>query len=208
MSIRNGLLAILSLGECHGYQLKHELTSRTGSVLDVNIGQIYSTLSRLERDGLVKQKTLTPSKDGQQLFVITEAGRTEANAWLFDPIADDRDVRNDLATKLALAVTLPGVDVAQILRKQRATDIQKLQALTLAKRKAKPASPAELAAVLMTDRAIFNLEAELRWLDHIEKILGETKARGLDTSLDLSTYEAKRGRPAKSNDKKIGETNV
>ena len=208
MSIKNGLLAILSLGECHGYQLKHELTSRTGSVLDVNIGQIYSTLSRLERDGLVKQKTLTPSKDGQQLFVITEAGRTEANAWLFDPIADDRDVRNDLATKLALAVTLPGVDVAQILRKQRATDIQKLQALTLAKRKAKPASPAELAAVLMTDRAIFNLEAELRWLDHIEKILGETKARGLDTSLDLSTYEAKRGRPAKSNDKKIGETNV
>jgi DNA-binding PadR family transcriptional regulator len=208
MSIRNGLLAILSLGECHGYQLKHELTSRTGSVLDVNIGQIYSTLSRLERDGLVKQKTLTPSKDGQQLFVITEAGRTEANAWLFDPIADDRDVRNDLATKLALAVTLPGIDVAQILRKQRATDIQKLQALTLAKRKAKPASPAELAAVLMTDRAIFNLEAELRWLDHIEKILGETKARGLDTSLDLSTYEAKRGRPAKSNDKKIGETNV
>ncbi|MEO0027572.1 MAG: hypothetical protein RL716_903, partial [Actinomycetota bacterium] len=182
--------------------------SRTGSVLDVNIGQIYSTLSRLERDGLVKQKTLTPSKDGQQLFVITEAGRTEANAWLFDPIADDRDVRNDLATKLALAVTLPGIDVAQILRKQRATDIQKLQALTLAKRKAKPASPAELAAVLMTDRAIFNLEAELRWLDHIEKILGETKARGLDTSLDLSTYEAKRGRPAKSNDKKIGETNV
>ena len=208
MSIRNGLLAILSLGECHGYQLKHELTSRTGSVLDVNIGQIYSTLSRLERDGLVKQKTLTPSKDGQQLFVITEAGRTEANAWLFDPIADDRDVRNDLATKLALAVTLPGIDVAQILRKQRATDIQKLQALTLVKRKAKPASPAELAAVLMTDRAIFNLEAELRWLDHIEKILGETKARGLDTSLDLSTYEAKRGRPAKSNDKKIGETNV
>lgn len=208
MSIRNGLLAILSLGECHGYQLKHELTSRTGSVLDVNIGQIYSTLSRLERDGLVKQKTLTPSKDGQQLFVITEAGRTEANAWLFDPIADDRDVRNDLATKLALAVTLPGIDVAQILRKQRATDIQKLQALTLAKRRAQPESPAELAAVLMTDRAIFNLEAELRWLDHIEKILGETKARGLDTSLDLSTYEAKRGRPAKSNDKKIGETNV
>jgi DNA-binding PadR family transcriptional regulator len=207
MSIRNGLLAILSLGECHGYQLKHELTSRTGSVLDVNIGQIYSTLSRLERDGLVKQKSLTPSKDGQQLFVITEAGRTEANDWLFDPIADDRDVRNDLATKLALAVTLPEVDVAQILRKQRATDIQKLQALTLAKRKAQPESPAELAAVLMTDRAIFNLEAELRWLDHIEKILGESKARGLDTSLDLSTYGAKRGRPAKSNDKKIGESN-
>jgi DNA-binding PadR family transcriptional regulator len=207
MSIKSALLAILSLGDCHGYQLKHELTSRTGSVLDVNIGQIYSTLSRLERDGLVKQKTLAPSKDGQQLFTITDAGRAEASAWLFEPVMDDRDVRNDLSTKLALAVTLPSIDVAQIVKAQRAKDIQKLQALTLAKRKAQPESPAEVAAVLMNDRAIFNLEAELRWLDHIEKILGETKARGLDTSLDLSTYEAKRGRPAKTNDKKIGETN-
>jgi DNA-binding PadR family transcriptional regulator len=207
MSIKSALLAILSLGDCHGYQLKHELTSRTGSVLDVNIGQIYSTLSRLERDGLVKQKTLTPSKDGQQLFTITDAGRAGASAWLFEPIMDDRDVRNDLSTKLALAVTLPSIDVAQIVKAQRAKDIQKLQALTLAKRGVAPESPAEVAAVLMNDRAIFNLEAELRWLDHIEKILGETKARGLDTSLDLSTYEAKRGRPAKTNDKKIGETN-
>jgi DNA-binding PadR family transcriptional regulator len=207
MSIKSALLAILSLGDCHGYQLKHELTSRTGSVLDVNIGQIYSTLSRLERDGLVKQKTLAPSKDGQQLFTITDAGRAEASAWLFEPVMDDRDVRNDLSTKLALAVTLPSIDVAQIVKAQRAKDIQKLQALTLAKRKAQPESPAEVAAVLMNDRAIFNLEAELRWLDHIEKILGETKARGLDTSIDLSTYEAKRGRPAKTNDKKIGETN-
>lgn len=207
MSIKSALLAILSLGDCHGYQLKHELTSRTGSVLDVNIGQIYSTLSRLERDGLVKQKTLIPSKDGQQLFTITDAGLAEASAWLFEPIMDDRDVRNDLSTKLALAVTLPSIDVAQIVKAQRAKDIQKLQALTMAKRKSQPESPAEVAAVLMNDRAIFNLEAELRWLDHIEKILGETKARGLDTSLDLSTYEAKRGRPAKTNDKKIGETN-
>ena len=207
MSIKNGLLAILSLGDCHGYQLKHELTSRTGSVLDVNIGQIYSTLSRLERDGLVKQTTLTPTKDGQQLFSITDAGRAEAIAWLFEPVMDDRDVRNDLATKLALAVTLPSVDVGQIVRAQRAKDIQKLQALTIAKRGGAPSSSAEVAAVLMNDRAIFNLEAELRWLDHIEKILGETKARGLETGLDLNTYEAKRGRPAKSNNKKIGETN-
>jgi DNA-binding PadR family transcriptional regulator len=207
MSIKSALLAILSLGDCHGYQLKHELTSRTGSVLDVNIGQIYSTLSRLERAGLVEQKTQKSSKDGQQLFTITEAGRAEANAWLFQPVMDDRDVRNDLATKLALAVTLPAVDVSQIVKAQRAKDIQKLQALTMAKRGVAPQSPAEVSAVLMNDRAIFNLEAELRWLDHIEKILGETKARGLDTSLDLNTYEAKRGRPAKTNDKKIGETN-
>lgn len=207
MSIKNGLLAILSLGDCHGYQLKHELTSRTGSVLDVNIGQIYSTLSRLERDGFVRQLPTTPSKDGQQLFAITEAGRAEAQAWLFEPMVDERDVRNDLATKLALAVTLPSVDVARIVKTQRARDIQKLQALTIDKRGVEPQNPAEVAAVLMNDRAIFNLEAELRWLDHIETILGETKARGLDTALDLRTYAAKRGRPTKSNDKKTGESN-
>ena len=207
MSIKNGLLAILSLGDCHGYQLKHELTSRTGAVLDVNIGQVYSTLSRLERDGLVRQLPAASSKDGQQLFTITEAGRDEANTWLFEPIVDDHDVRNDLATKLALAVTLPSVDVAQIVKSQRARDIQKLQALTIDKRGVEPKNPAEVAAILMNDRAIFNLEAELRWLDHIEKILGETKARGLDTALDLSTYAAKRGRPTKSNDKKTGDSN-
>ena len=205
MSVKNGLLAILCMGDCHGYQLKYELTTRTGSVLDVNIGQVYSTLERLQRDGLVKQKAAKPQDSVQQLFSITSAGRREANHWLDTPVLDVSDMRHDLATKLALAVTLPGVDVAAIVNSQRAADIQLLQSLTLQKRSAEPANTTEIAETLITDRQIFSVEAELRWLDHIEQVLKESKTRGLATDVDLSTYEAKRGRPSKFQTKNQGE---
>ncbi len=205
MSVKNGLLAILCLGDCHGYQLKYELTTRTGSILDVNIGQVYSTLERLQRDGFVKQKAAKSQDSVQQLFSITSAGRREANDWLDAPVLDVSDMRHDLATKLALAVTLPGVDVAAIVNSQRAADIQLLQSLTLQKRSAEPANTTEIAGALITDRQIFSVEAELRWLDHIEQILKESKARGLTTDVDLSTYEAKRGRPSKTQKKNQGE---
>lgn len=205
MSVKNGLLAILCMGDCHGYQLKYELTTRTGSVLDVNIGQVYSTLERLQRDGLVKQKAAKSQDSVQQLFSITSAGRREANHWLDTPVLDVSDMRHDLATKLALAVTLPGVDVAAIVNSQRAADIQLLQSLTLQKRYAEPANTTEIAETLITDRQIFSVEAELRWLDHIEQVLKESKTRGLATDVDLSTYEAKRGRPSKIQTKNQGE---
>jgi DNA-binding PadR family transcriptional regulator len=205
MSVKNGLLAILCLGDCHGYQLKYELTTRTGSILDVNIGQVYSTLERLQRDGFVKQKAAKSQDSVQQLFSITSAGRREANDWLDAPVLDVSDMRHDLATKLALAVTLPGVDVAAIVNSQRAADIQLLQSLTLQKRSAEPANTTEIAGALITDRQIFSVEAELRWLDHIEQILKESKTRGLTTDVDLSTYEAKRGRPSKTQTKNQGE---
>ncbi|MSZ39952.1 MAG: PadR family transcriptional regulator, partial [Actinobacteria bacterium] len=92
MSVKNGLLAILCMGDCHGYQLKYELTTRTGSVLDVNIGQVYSTLERLQRDGLVKQKAAKSQDSVQQLFSITSAGRREANHWLDTPVLDVSDM--------------------------------------------------------------------------------------------------------------------
>jgi DNA-binding PadR family transcriptional regulator len=205
MSVKNGLLAILCMGDCHGYQLKYELTTRTGSVLDVNIGQVYSTLERLQRDGLVKQKAAKSQDSVQQLFSITSAGRREANHWLDTPVLDVSDMRHDLATKLALAVTLPGVDVAAIVNSQRAADIQLLQSLTLRKRSVEPANTTEIAETLITDRQIFSVEAELRWLDHIELVLKDSKTRGLATDVDLSTYEAKRGRPSKTQTKNQGE---
>lgn len=205
MSVKNGLLAILCMGDCHGYQLKYELTTRTGSVLDVNIGQVYSTLERLQRDGLVKQKAAKSQDAVQQLFSITSAGRREANHWLDTPVLDVSDMRHDLATKLALAVTLPGVDVAAIVNSQRAADIQLLQSLTLRKRSVEPANTTEIAETLITDRQIFSVEAELRWLDHIELVLKDSKTRGLATDVDLSTYEAKRGRPSKTQTKNQGE---
>lgn len=190
MSIRNGILAILSMGPCHGYQIKHELEVRTGSILDVNIGQIYSTLGRLETDGLVVLDETS--------YRITELGSTTLAEWLATPVASELDLRNDLASKLALAVTIPGTDVSQITKAQKNAALQTLQELTRKKRLTPPDTKRDLAAMLMLERQIFAVEAELRWLEFIDVELKNAVARGLEEMPAIDEYVAKRGRPAKS----------
>ncbi|MEJ1230048.1 MAG: PadR family transcriptional regulator [Galbitalea sp.] len=109
MSVRLGLLALLDQGACYGYQLRTELDRRTGSTGPINVGQIYNTLDRLERDKLVR-------KTGERnYYEITAAGRTEVATWFSSPASG-----SELVEKLALAVTLPGVDVASLVAIQRA----------------------------------------------------------------------------------------
>lgn len=196
MSVRASILAILTMGDCHGYQLRQEIESRTGGSWQVNIGQIYSTLDRLERDGLVQP--LEANVSGQTPYRISEAGRIEADAWLSSALASSSDARNELAMKLALAVTIPGCDVAKLVLAQRVQTMRNLQALTSAKRQSDPGQSSELSWLLIADLNIFNCEAELRWLDHIEGTLAKSTARGLTTTQEL-TATARRGRPAKTN---------
>ena len=54
MSVRHALLALLSEGPKYGLQLREEFEARTGEIWPLNVGQVYSTLQRLERDGLVE----------------------------------------------------------------------------------------------------------------------------------------------------------
>ncbi|MFT4211599.1 MAG: PadR family transcriptional regulator, partial [Microbacterium sp.] len=108
MSVRQSVLAILTLGPCYGYQLRTEYGRRTGGARDLNVGQIYNTLDRLERDGLaVKADT---DAQGHVYFAITPAGRAAAEGWFAAP-GDDLD---GLAVKLALAASLPGVDAVAL----------------------------------------------------------------------------------------------
>lgn len=203
MSIKHSILAVLQLGPCHGYQLRHELLTRTGGAIDVNIGQIYSTLDRLERDGLIEPAAGNKAKNnrpdaGQRSYALTKAGASEAATWLAQPEVDAGDLRHDLATKLALAVTLPGVKASELLRVQQNATLQRLQQLTKLKRTQTAANGAELTEQLLNERAIFQLEAESRWLEHIAVLLATAKASGLDPNFDLSNYQPKRGRPAKT----------
>ena len=191
------MLAILSLGDCHGYQLRNEIESRTGEVWQINVGQIYSTLDRLERDGLVAAGE--PNSDGQIRYSATEAGKAEANAWLNTAVERAPQSRDELAMKLALAVTLPGVDAEQIVNVQRLAALKNLQMLTTAKKSTDLAPGKDLAWVLVIDSQIFATEAELRWLDHVEGLLGRAAARGLETQQTLDTNPARRGRPTKAN---------
>ena len=175
MSIRQAMLALLEQGPMYGYQLRAEFEQRTGETWPLNIGQVYTTLSRLERDGLVEVVDHggadDPASDRHVSYRATEAGRSEASAWFATPVPRSQPPRDELAIKLAIAVTLPGVDVSELIQKQRTATMSALQDYTRLKRSgraAQPTDPADLAWSLVLDSLVFDAEAEVRWLDHCE----------------------------------------
>lgn len=170
MSVRQGLLAILAQGPCYGYQLRVEFDRRTGSTSTLNLGQIYNTLERLERDGLVSRGDT--DEDGHVYYEITDAGRDEVRRWLGTPVTQPSGTRDELPIKLALASTLPDADLTAIIQNQRRSSLARLQELNRAKYAGVDADgPEELAWSLIADAMIFDAEAEVRWLDHTEQRL-------------------------------------
>ncbi|MDT0307109.1 PadR family transcriptional regulator [Streptomyces sp. DSM 44917] len=173
MSIRYGLLALLESGPRYGSQLRAEFESRTGATWPLNIGQVYTTLGRLERDGLIGPEGGGDAK--QQLYAITEAGRRELGAWFARPVDRSQPSRDELAIKLAMAVGSPGVDVRGIIQGQRRHTLKVMQDYTRLKARAlaaaqEPGGDAgqDIAWLLVLEQLIFHAEAEARWLDHCE----------------------------------------
>jgi DNA-binding PadR family transcriptional regulator len=164
MSIRYGLLALLERGPRYGYQLRAEFEDSTGGTWPLNIGQVYTTLNRLERDGLVRP--LPENEGGQRPYEITDLGRAELTLWFATPLARSDRPRDELSIKLALAITTPGVDVRQVVQTQRTATMRALQEYTRLKR-----DDADLPWRLVLDAMIYQSEAELRWLDHCESAL-------------------------------------
>src|SRR6476661_8164232 len=132
MSIRHSLLALLQDQPRYGYQLRVEFENRTGATWPLNIGQVYTTLDRLERDGLVSNDG--GDGEGHVVYSITPAGKAEVQGWFAAPVERANPPRNELAIKLALAVTLPGVDVAAIIQAQRVASMRALQDYTKSRR--------------------------------------------------------------------------
>jgi DNA-binding PadR family transcriptional regulator len=167
MSVKHGLLALLERGPMHGYQLRVAFEESTGGTWPLNIGQVYTTLSRLERDGLVRP---LPGNDaGQRPYEVTDAGRADLAAWFATPVSRADRPRDELAIKLALALTTPGVDVPAVVQAQRSATMRTLQEYT--RLKARAELPADLPWLLVLDAMLFQAEAELRWLDHCEASL-------------------------------------
>src|ERR1051325_9853550 len=100
MSVRFGLLALLADGPKYGYQLPTEYEARTGGTWPVNVGQAYTTLERLERDGLIAAEGT--NAEGRTLYAITEAGREALDGWVGGPVASADRPRNELAIKLLM----------------------------------------------------------------------------------------------------------
>lgn len=177
MSIRQGLLTLLSEQPMYGYQLRQEFESRTGGTWPLNIGQVYTTLNRLQRDGLVTETDRRD--DGSLLYALTDAGRTEISQWWLTPVERGTPSRDELAIKLALAVTAEGVDVRAVVQRQRTESLRSLQAYTRLKtRIPEPPEPEDLAWLLVLDNLIFAAEAEVRWLDHAEQRISTTRTTG------------------------------
>ncbi|GAC1449910.1 MAG: helix-turn-helix transcriptional regulator [Pseudarthrobacter sp.] len=178
MSIRHSLLALLQEQPRYGYQLRVEFENRTGATWPLNIGQVYTTLDRLERDGLVSNDG--GDSEGHVVYSITAAGRAEVKGWFAAPVERANPPRNELAIKLALAVTLPGVDVQGVIQAQRVASIRALQDYTKSRRDtAATQRAADTAWLLVLDSLIFQTEAEVRWLDLCEaRMVQQAQAAG------------------------------
>lgn len=166
MSVKHGLLALLERGPMYGYQLRAAFEETTGGTWPLNIGQVYTTLSRLERDDLVRE---LPAEQGQKSYEITDAGRAELAQWFATPVSRTDRPRDELAIKLALALTTPGVDVHAVVQTQRGATMRTLQEYT--RLKARPPEAKDMAWRLVLDAMLFQAEAEVRWLDHCEASL-------------------------------------
>lgn len=191
MSVKQSLLAILDQGPCYGYQLRTEFDRRTGSTWPLNVGQIYNTLDRLERDGLVTKGDA--DAQGHIYFEITDAGRAAVRTWLASPVQRAAGTRDELTIKLIVAMTLPGVDAAKVLEDQRSASAARLQALREQSPDAAP-DPEDLARSLVDDALRFAAEAEVRWLDHVRAVLASRTRDSV--ALELATDSPRRGRPA------------
>jgi DNA-binding PadR family transcriptional regulator len=177
MSVKFGLMALLDQEPMYGYQLRQQFERATGATWPLNIGQVYTTLARLERDGLVEPLG-PPDDEGRQLYNLTAKGRADLELWFDTPIENDDRPRDELAIKIAMAVTSSGQDAPAVLQKQRTSTMRTLQDLT--RLRAQANVDRDMAWLLVLDSMIFRAEAELRWLNHSETRLARiaTKRRG------------------------------
>jgi DNA-binding PadR family transcriptional regulator len=162
MSVRHAVLALLSEGPKYGLQLRHEFEERTGEVWPMNVGQIYTTLQRLERDGLVCADGDDMDAGQQKLFRITTTGAAELDQWLHTPPDLGAPPRDELVIKVLVAIRVPGVDVHDVIQAHRRRVVELMQDWTRMKR---DATPDEVSLGLVVDAELFRLDAVVRWLD-------------------------------------------
>ena len=161
MSVRHALLALLSEGPKYGLQLRQEFEARTGEVWPLNVGQVYTTLQRLERDGLVESDDT--GEDGPQKgFRITAGGEDELALWLRTPPDLSMPPRDELVIKVLVAWRVPGVDVHEVIQVHRRYLVELMQQWTRLK---EDEAEFDLGFALVVDAELFRLDAVIRWLD-------------------------------------------
>ena len=161
MSVRHALLALLSEGPKYGLQLREEFEARTGEVWPLNVGQVYTTLQRLERDGLVESDG-TADEGSQKGFRITDAGADELAEWLRTPPDLSAPPRDELVIKVLVAMRLPGTDVHEVIQAHRRYLVELMQQWTRIK---EDEAGYDVSLALVVDAELFRLDSVIRWLD-------------------------------------------
>lgn len=165
MSVRNAMLALVAQQSAGVYRLKQMFEEQTCGAWPLNIGQVYQTMQRLERDGFVTSHAQKNAGRDAEIFELTSEGRAVLEQWWSTPVRRERPDRDELVMKLAVAAADPTVDVSAMIQTQRRASIQTLRDFTRLKA---GADDSELAWKLILERHVFELEAELNWLDHME----------------------------------------
>ena len=194
MSVRYAILGFLAQHPRHGYDLRAAFQALVGGeeVWDVKPAQIYTTLSRLEESGLVCQEAV--EQDGgpeKHIYALTTEGEEELQRWYNTGVSDAHQ-RDEFFIKLMLSLSDETASPPRVVQAQRSRLYQELHDATARRNRSDPKS--ELAQILLLDKAIMHLEADLRWLDMIEARLGDIQRQ------PLPEPESKpRGRPRKGN---------
>lgn len=162
MSVRHAVLALLSEGPKYGLQLRHEFEERTGEVWPMNVGQIYTTLQRLERDGLVESDPDADAEAGpQKTYHLTREGSAELDAWLRTP-PDLSSPRDELVIKVLVAIHVPGIDIHEVIQAHRRRVVELMQEWTRVKR---DGDEDDVSLALVVDAELYRLDSVVRWLD-------------------------------------------
>jgi DNA-binding PadR family transcriptional regulator len=164
MSVSHALLALLSEGPKYGLQLRQDFEAQTGEVWPLNVGQVYTTLQRLERDGLAESQGDTADSP-QKSFRITLAGEAELAAWLRTPPNLTAPPRDELVIKVLMALRVPGADVGELLQVHRRYLVELMQQWTRIK---EDGAGHDLGLGLAVDAELFRLDSVIRWLDAAE----------------------------------------
>jgi len=164
VSLKYGVLGLLKAEPLHGYEVKNRFEAMLGGTWDVNIGQIYTTLQRLERDGLIRP--LGGRGDRRKLlYELSPEGQKALDEWLAQPDAGPQQLHEEIYVKLLLATRIANGDLKGMLARQKRAYLQRLRDLNRLEERARRVGRIDLARLVRG--ALLHTEADLKWMDEL-----------------------------------------
>ncbi len=173
VSLKYGVMGLLAEEPLHGYEVRNRFEAMLGGTWEVNIGQIYTTLQRLERDGLVQPLGKRGDR-GKLLYQLSEQGRKNLEVWLAQPESGPQELREEIYVKLLLATRLANGALGPLLGRQKRAYLQRLRDLNRIEERARHDGRTDLARLVRG--ALLHTEADIKWIDELSEtaISGES----------------------------------